>query len=210
MLRVLITDDHPVVLRGLKQILADEPGFAEPGEAHTAAEALRKLREGTWDALILDINLPDQSGLEVLREVKERTPKLPVLVMSMHPEDQFAVRILKAGAAGYLTKDAAPDELIKATRKVISGGRYISSSLAERLADVLSGTSDSSPHEALTDREFEVLRLIAQGKTVSEIADQLCLSVKTVSTYRTRLLEKMGLKTNAELMAYALRRNIVT
>lgn len=210
MIRVLVTDDHPVVLRGLKQILADEPGFAEPGEARTAAEALRKLREHTWDALILDINLPDQSGLEVLREVRERTPKLPVLVMSMHPEDQFAVRILKAGAAGYLTKDAAPDELIKATRKVIAGGRYISSALAERLADVLSGTSDSSPHEALTDREFEVLRLIAQGKTVSEIADQLALSVKTVSTYRTRLLEKMGLKTNAELMAYALRRGIVS
>jgi two-component system invasion response regulator UvrY len=210
MLRVLITDDHPVVLRGLKQILADEPGFAEPGEARTAGEALRQLRDHVWDALILDINLPDQSGLEVLREVKERTPKLPVLVMSMHPEDQFAVRILKAGAAGYLTKDAAPDELIKATRKVISGGRYISSALAEKLADVLSGTSDSSPHEALTDREFEVLRLIAQGKTVSEIAEQLDLSVKTVSTYRTRLLEKMGLKTNAELMAYALRRNIVS
>jgi two-component system, NarL family, invasion response regulator UvrY len=209
MARILIADDHPIVRRGLKQILAEEPDFSQVGEAQSAREVHQQIRESRWDILILDINLPDQSGLEVLREVREQKPNLPVLILSMHPEDQFATRVLKSGASGYLTKDSAPDELIKAVRKILSGGRYISASLAEQLAASLSGASPESPHQTLTDREFQVLCLIASGKTVSEIAAHLDLSVKTISTYRTRLLEKMNLKTNAELTSYAVRHGLV-
>jgi DNA-binding NarL/FixJ family response regulator len=207
--RILIADDHPIVRRGLKQILAEEPDFSHVGEAQCAREIHQLLRESTWDVLILDINLPDQSGLEVLKEVHDSKPNLPVLILSMHPEDQFAVRVLKSGASGYLTKDSAPDELIKAVRKILSGGRYISSTLAEQLAVSLSRGSSETPHENLTDREFQVLVMIASGKTVSEIAEHLDLSVKTISTYRTRILEKMNLKTNAELTSYAVRSGLV-
>jgi DNA-binding NarL/FixJ family response regulator len=207
--RILIADDHPIVRRGLKQILAEEPDFSHVGEAQCAREIHQLLRESTWDVLILDINLPDQSGLEVLKEVHDSKPNLPVLILSMHPEDQFAVRVLKSGASGYLTKDSAPDELIKAVRKILSGGRYISSTLAEQLAVSLSRGSSETPHENLTDREFQVLVMIASGKTVSEIAEHLDLSVKTISTDRTRILEKMNLKTNAELTSYAVRSGLV-
>jgi two-component system, NarL family, invasion response regulator UvrY len=210
MIRVLIADDHPIVRRGLKQILAEASDFAGPGEAPTAKEALQLLRDQKWDALILDINLPDQSGLEVLREVKEKYPHLPVLILSMHSEDQFGLRVLKSGASGFLTKDSAPDELIKAMRKILSGGRYISATLAEQLAASFTGEAKQTAHEQLTDREFQVLCLIASGKTVSEIADHLDLSVKTISTYRTRILEKMNMNTNAELTAYAVRQGLVT
>ena len=209
MIKVLITDDHAVVRRGLKQILADQPDMAVLGEAQNAREALQLLRQQSWDVLVLDLALPDRSGLEVLGEVRQRYPRLPVLVLSVHPEEQFAVRVLKAGAAGYLPKEGAPEELVQALRKVQAGGRYVSASLAERLALSLQNGGPEPPHERLSDREYQVLCLIASGRTVGEIADRLVLSVKTVSTYRARLLDKMGLRTNAELTCYAVRNRLV-
>lgn len=209
MIRIFIADDHPVVRRGLKQMLADEPGLAVVGEAGTAAEVLRAARSADWDLLLLDLSLPDRHGLEVLRDVRELCPRRPVLILSAHPEEQFAVRLLRAGAAGYLTKDSAAEELVRAVRKVYAGGRYVSPELAERLADALAPDADRPPHERLTDREYQVLCLIAGGQTVSEIAERLDLSVKTVSTYRARLLEKMGLHSNAALTSYAVRHGLV-
>jgi two-component system invasion response regulator UvrY len=209
MIRILIADDHPIVRRGLRQILAEEPDLAVLGEAQNAQEVLQLLRQQDWDVLVLDINMPGPSGLEALREVKDRRPTLPVLVMSIHPEEQFGVRALQAGAAGYLTKESAPDELVKAIRKVHAGGKYVSPSLGEKLASALQPGADRPPHEALSGREFEVLRLLASGKTVTEVADQLVLSVKTVSTYRARILDKMNLHTTAELMHYAILKRLV-
>lgn len=162
-----------------------------------------------WDVVILDITMPGRSGLEVLREIKKSKPRLPVLVLSMHPENQFAVRVLKRGASGYMTKESAPNELVGAIKKVLAGGRYVSTSLAEKLATYVSTDSQKPPQELLSDREFQVLRLIASGKIVSEIAKDLSLSVKTISTYRTRILEKMGLRNNAELMHYAIQHHLV-
>lgn len=209
MIRVLIADDHTIVRRGLKQILSEQPDMAAPGEARNAAEALQQVRAGVWDVLVLDISMPGRGGLDILREIRAHHAALPVLVLSTHPEEQYAIRSLKAGAAGYLTKESAPEELVKAIRKVHAGGRYVSPSLAERLASVLNVDGQTPPHERLTDREYEVLRLLASGKTVSEVADVLFLSVKTVSTYRTRILEKMGMRTNAELTSYAVRNGVV-
>lgn len=209
MIRVVIADDHAVVRRGLKDILADEPDMEIGAEASTAQELLDLVRKQRWDALVLDISLPGRSGLEVLGEVKREQPALPVLIHTMHPEDQFAVRALRAGAAGYLTKDSAPTELVKALRKIVAGGKYVGASLAEALATNMAGGATESPHEALSDREFEVFRLLASGKTVSEIAEQLYLSVKTISTYRSRILEKMQMKNNADLMRYAIQRHVV-
>jgi DNA-binding NarL/FixJ family response regulator len=209
MIRIVIADDHAIVRRGLKQIVDEEPDLQVIGEAADAAEVLGLLRRDDADVLVLDINMPGRSGLEVLSDVKQRWPKLPVLVLSVHPEEQYAMRVLKAGAAGYLTKDSAPDELVRALRKVHAGGKYVSPALAERLASALQPDSELPPHERLTDREYQVLCLIGSGKTVSEIADQLALSVKTISTYRARLLEKMNLKTNAELTHYAIRNRLV-
>jgi len=208
MIRVLVADDHPVVRRGVKQILADEPDMAVRGEARTAQETLELARNGDWDVVVLDITMPDRSGLEILKELKQERPRLPVLVLSMHSEDQFAVRILKAGGAGYLTKEAAPEALAQAIRKVVGGGRYISPSFAESLAADLAA-EDRPPHATLSDREYQVLRLIGSGNTVSQIAAQLRLSVKTVSTYRIRVLEKMRMTTNAELTHYAIRNRLV-
>ena len=162
-----------------------------------------------WDVVVLDITMPGRSGLEVLREIKKSKPKVPVLVLSMHPENQFAVRVLKRGASGYMTKESAPQELVGAIKKVLAGGRYVSTSPAEKLATYLSGDSQKPAQELLSDREFQVLRLIASGKIVSEIAKELSLSVKTISTYRTRILEKMGLRNNAELMHYAMQHQLV-
>ena len=179
------------------------------GEAINGQEVLDKVRAEAWDVVILDISMPDCSGLDILKQLKSERPKLPVLVLSMHSEDQYAVRALKAGASGYLTKDSAPDELVKAIRKVVSGGRYVGSCLAERLAFEIGADSSKLPHETLSDREFQVLRLIASGKSVTEIAAELYLSSKTVSTYRVRLLQKMNLKTNAELMHYAMQNRLV-
>jgi two-component system, NarL family, invasion response regulator UvrY len=204
-----LADDHAVVRHGLRQILADEFKRAAFGEARNAQEALDLVWKENWDVAILDITMPGRSGLDVLREIKKSKPRLPVLVLSMHPESQFAVRVLKRGASGYMTKESAPVELVGAVKKVIAGGRYVSSSLAEKLATYLSGDSQKPPQELLSDREFQVLRLIASGKIVSEIARELSLSVKTISTYRSRILEKMGLRNNAELMHYAMQHQLV-
>jgi len=208
-MRILLADDHAVVRHGLRQILADEFKRAAFGEARNAQEALDLVWKENWDVAILDITMPGRSGLDVLREIKKSKPRLPVLVLSMHPESQFAVRVLKRGASGYMTKESAPVELVGAVKKVMAGGRYVSTSLAEKLATYLSGDSQKPPQELLSDREFQVLRLIASGKIVSEIARELSLSVKTISTYRSRILEKMGLRNNAELMHYAMQHQLV-
>ena len=194
---------------GLKQILADEFKRATFGEARNAQEALDLVWKETWDVVVLDITMPGRSGLEVLREIKKSKPKLPVLVLSMHPENQFAVRVLKRGASGYMTKESAAVELVGAVKKILAGGRYVSTSLAEKLATYLASDTHKPAQELLSDREFQVLRLIASGKIVSEIAKELSLSVKTISTYRTRILEKMGLRNNAELMHYAMQHQLV-
>jgi DNA-binding NarL/FixJ family response regulator len=206
---ILIADDHAIVRRGLKQLLLDELPGATFGEAETAAETVASARSGSWDLVILDISMPGRSGLDVLKDIKAALPRLPVLVLSMYPEEQFAVRALRAGAAGYLTKDTAPEELVAAVRKVTRGGRYVSASLAERLASEVSGGTEKDPHELLSDREFQVFKLIASGLTPTAIAERLSLSVQTVSTYRTRLLEKMGMTSNAELTRYAHLRRLI-
>jgi two-component system, NarL family, invasion response regulator UvrY len=193
----------------LKQILADDFPKAEYGEARNGQDALNRVWKERWDVVILDITMPGRGGLEILKEIKKARPKLPVLVLSMHPEDQFAVRVLKAGASGYMTKESAPEELVGAIRKVLAGGRHISPSLAEIMAAYLTVKTEKPPHELLSNREFQVLRQIASGRTVSEIARELSLSVRTVSTYRTRILEKMGMKTNSELTHYAFQNQLV-
>jgi DNA-binding NarL/FixJ family response regulator len=207
-MKILLADDHAVVRHGLKQILTDEFKRATFGEARNTREALDLVWKQDWDVVVLDITMPGRSGLDALREIKKSKPRLPVLVLSMHPENQFAVRVLKAGASGYMTKESAPDELVGAVKKVLAGGRYVSTALAETLAASLSN-NQRAPQEKLSDREFQVLRLIASGKMATEIARELSLSVKTISTYRTRILEKMGMKNNAELMHYAIQHRLV-
>ena len=209
MIKVLIADDHAVVRKGLRQILEEDSEIVVAGEASNGREVMELVRTGTWDALVLDITMPGRSGLDVLKEVRLEQPRLPILVLSMHSQEQYAARVLKSGASGYLPKESAPEELVKAVRKVCSGGKYVSAEQAEKLAFMLDGASDRPPHEALSDREFEVLRLIASGKTVSQIAGDIHLSVKTVSTYRSRILEKMRMKTNAELTTYAVKNDLV-
>ena len=210
MVRVLLVDDHPVVRKGMKAILEDHMGAITVEEAGDGDSALATLDKGApFDAIVLDLSMPGRSGIDLLAEVKHRLPKVPVLIMSLHGEEQFAVRALRAGASGYLTKAAAPDQLVAAVTKIMRGGRYISEGLAERLAADVGGSHTGAPHERLSDREFEVMRGIASGKQVSEIAEQMHLSVKTVSTYRTRLLEKMGMSTNAELTRYAIENGLV-
>ncbi|MBE7474156.1 MAG: DNA-binding response regulator [Anaerolineae bacterium] len=209
MIKVLIADDHPIVRQGLRQILAGIPDMEVAGEAVNSQETLRQVRVGGWDVLVLDITMPGRSGFDILKELKHEQPDLPVLVLSIHAEEQLAVRALKAGASGYLTKENAPEELVKAIRKVVSGGRYISPRLAETLALGLDAASDRPRHETLSDREFQVMQLMARGKTLAEIAEELSLSAKTVSTYRTRLMEKLNLKTNADLMRYALDHGLI-
>lgn len=208
-MRILITDDHAVVRSGLKQILAEAFPKAEFGEATNAQEALDRVWKEPWDVVVLDITMPGRSGLEVLKEIKQSKPKLPVLMLSMHPEDQFAVRLLKVGASGYMTKESAPQELVGAVKKVIAGGRYVSPSLAEKMASYLAIDVQTPPHERLSDREFLVLRQIASGKTPTAIAKELGLSVKTISTYRMRILEKMSMQNNAELTHYAIQNQLV-
>lgn len=206
---ILVADDHAVVRRGLAQMIADECAGALVEEAATGQGAIEAVRRHAWDAVLLDINLPDKNGLEVLKEIKAVRPALPVLILSHHAEEQYAARAYKAGAAGYLTKDSAPDELSLAIRKVLAGGRYVSPSFAERMAGLLTGDLGAAPHLALSDREHLVLCRMASGKTVSQIADELSLSVKTISTYRARLLEKLQLANNAELMRYAFDQRLV-
>lgn len=206
-LRILIADDHPIVRSGLRQVLT-EAGVSEVGEAATPQQALDLSRQRQWDAVILDLGLPGRGGLDVLKDLKAEQPKRPVLILSMHAEEQYAVRALRAGASGYLTKEAAADKLLEAIQTITSGRRYISHTLAERLADTLGSDSSQPVHASLSDREFQVMRLIGSGKTVGEIADILSLSVKTVSGYRARVIEKTGLKNNAELMKYAMRHQL--
>lgn len=204
MIRVLIADDHPVVRRGLRRILEDEIDMEVAGEAQNAQEALDLVNKGQCDVLVLDIELPGRSGLDLLKELRKSLPKLPVLVLSIYPEEQFAVRVLRIGAVGYLTKESAPEDLVKAVRAVHAGGKYITPTVAELLAIELDRTTSKPAHASLSDREFEVLRMIASGKTVSQIAGELSFSVKTISTYRARILEKMRMRTNAELTHYAI------
>ncbi|HWR20605.1 MAG TPA: response regulator transcription factor [Verrucomicrobiae bacterium] len=209
MLRILIVDDHAVVRQGLKQIVGAEPDMRVTGEAANATELLAMARQASYDVVVLDIHMPGISGLDALKELKHDCPQLPVLVLSMHPEDQVAVRTLKMGASGYLTKESVPEELIKAIRKVVSGGRYVSPTLAERLvADLAIGT-DRPPHECLSSREYQVLCMIGSGKSVNNIAAQLNLSVKTISTYRARILAKLQATHTADLIAYAIRNRLV-
>jgi two-component system invasion response regulator UvrY len=208
-MKILLADDHTVVRSGLKQILAEEFKGAVFGEARNAQEALELATRERWDIFVLDITMPGRSGLEVMREIRKLRPGLPVLVLSIHPENQFAVRVLKLGAAGYMTKESAAEELVGAIKKVLAGGRYVSAALAETLAKNLSRVAVKPPQELLSNREFQVLRLIASGKIVSEIARELVLSVKTISTYRSRILQKMGLRNNAELMHYAMLHQLV-
>lgn len=209
MRRILIVDDHSVVRRGLQQILEEEFGVVEFGEAGDAQQAMEQIWRSDWDVVILDLTLPGRSGLEVLRDSRQAKPRMPVLVLSMHPEDQYAVRVLRAGAAGYLTKEAAPDELGKAVRKVLAGRKYVSPALAEELAASLLTDGDRPPHELLSDREYEVMLMIASGQSVSDIAATLSLSVNTISTYRARVLKKMGMRNNSELTAYAFKHGLV-
>ena len=209
MKQILIIDDHEVLREGVKRVFDKQPDRVSFGEASTVQEALQLVREQDWDIAILDISLGDRSGLEVLKELKQIRPRLPVLILSMHSEEQFARRAFKAGAAGYITKDSPRAELVKAVNKVISGGTYVSEAMVEKFVFGPDLNSGGPPHEALSDREFEVLRLIASGKTVSEIAVILSLSESTISTYRARIMEKMGMKTNAELTRYAMQKKLV-
>lgn len=209
MIRVLMADDHAIVRKGLRQILAEGELPCEVEEATTGREVLKMIYDADWDILVLDISLPDQSGLDLVKELKHLRPRLPILILSVHPEDQYAVRALKAGVAGYLNKDSAPDQLVQAVQRIVGGGKYISQSLAEMLAMNVGGDAQGAPHESLSDREFSVLLHIGKGKSVTEIADELGLSVKTISTYRTRILEKMNMTSNADMIRYAIEANLV-
>ncbi|HXD79925.1 MAG TPA: response regulator transcription factor [Puia sp.] len=209
MLRILIADDHAVVRKGLRQILLEEFPTAEIVETPDAATLFLKVLREEWDVVITDISMPDKSGLEVLQQIRRDYPRLPVLILSAHSEDQYAIRSLKAGASGYLCKDSASEELVGAMRRILLGKRYITASLAEKLAFQLDQDADRLPHESLSDREFEVLKFLAAGKSVSEIAGQLCLSVTTISTYRARILAKMDLKTNYDLTRYAMENKLL-
>jgi DNA-binding NarL/FixJ family response regulator len=208
-IRILVADDHAVVREGLKQILSGVPDIVVAGEASDGFQALEEARKGQYDLLLLDIAMPRISGLDVLKQLKSEKADMPVLMLSMYPEEQYAIRTLKAGASGYLAKESAPEELIAAVRKVSHGGKYVTSSLAEKLAVYLDTDTERPPHERLSDREYQVVLMIASGKTVSEIANELSLSVKTISTHRSRALEKMGFKTNAEITHYAIKNGLV-
>ena len=209
MLRILIADDHPVFRRGLRQIIQETADMVVAAEAVDGREALLKARTGEYDVVLLDITMPIRNGVDVLSQLKHERPTLPVLMLSMHPEEQYAVRALRAGASGYLTKESAPEELVAAIRKVSTGGKYVSASLAERLASIVQEDGGPLPHETLSGREYQIMCLIASGKTVSEAAGELSLSVKTVSTYRARVLGKLRLKNTAELIRYATKNQLV-
>jgi DNA-binding NarL/FixJ family response regulator len=209
MIRILLVDDHPLVRRGLKQILSDSLAEAFFDEAASGGEAVEKVRAADWDVVVLDVSLPDKSGLDVLKDLRRVRPKLPVLVLSMYPEEQLAIRALRAGAAGYVTKKTAAAELVTAVRKALAGGSYVSPSLAERLAVEIRADAHRTPHETLSDREYQVFRLLAMGHSVKEVGRKLSVSPQTVSTHRSRILEKMGLTTNAELTQYAIRNRLL-
>jgi len=210
MLRILIADDHTVVRKGLKHILLEEFPAAEVDEVPDAGEMIKKIMNGRWDIVISDLNMPGRSGLDALAQIKIMEPTLPVLILSIHPEDHYALRVLKAGASGYLSKDSAPEELVKAVQKVLLGKKYISPAIAEKLASSFTDNADKVAHESLSNREFDVMKLIASGKTVSDIAEILSLSITTISTYRGRVMAKMGLKTNADLTKYAMELQLIS
>lgn len=209
MIRILIADDHAIVRGGLKQLLSSESDFVVAGEAANGLEALKLLREQLFDVVLMDMSMPGRSGIELIKQVKSEQPKLAILVLSMHKEEQYAVRAMKAGALGYLTKESAPDLLIAAIRKVARGGVYISSGAAERMAIELYGNNDATPHTLLSDREYQVFRMIVSGMPINGIADTLSLSVKTVSTHKTRILQKMRMTNAAELIHYAVRHQLL-
>ncbi len=209
MIRILLADDHVLFREGLKQILGKHKELRVLDEAGSGTEALEKIYNEHYDVVILDISMPGRSGLDILGEIRKAHPDLPVLILSMHPEDQYAVRVLRAGAAGYLTKESAASELITAIHKVASGGRYISPSVAERLADAVKVDHQGAPHQTLSNREYQVMRMLASGKTLKEIAEDLFLSEKTISTYRARILEKMRLRNNVDLSHYAIKHNLL-
>ena len=203
LIRVLIVDDHAIVRQGLKSILSDTDDLVVAAEADCSGRALQQIREGEFDVVLMDVNMPDRNGIDTLKLIRKEAPRLPVLMLSMHAEDQYAIRALRAGAAGYLSKQSAPELLVSAIRQVASGKKYVSATLAEQLAEAIT-EDDRPPHERLSDREFQTLVMIASGKTLTQIGEELNLSVKTVSVYRARLLEKMKLKNNAELTHYGL------
>jgi DNA-binding NarL/FixJ family response regulator len=208
-IRIIIADDHAIVREGLKQILADSKDIIVTGDAENGVDAIKLVRKNDCDVLLLDISMPDRSGIEVLKQIKKESPKLAVLMLSMHREDQYAVRSLKAGAAGYMNKQSAPNELVDAIRVVAAGRKYISPALAQELANQVGDDREVPLHETLSDREYQTFIMIASGKTVSDIGDELSLSVKTISMYRSRLLQKMKLRNNAELTHYAIKNELV-
>jgi len=208
-IRIFIADDHPIVRQGLRRIVEEDPGMAIAGEAGDAAAVLAALQSTAADLVLLDVSMPGGPFLETLKELRTRHPTVRVLALSVHPEDQWAVRALRAGASGYLTKDHSPDQLLEAIRRVYRGGKYVSPTLAERLAEQLDGGAERAPHELLSDREFEVMRRLGNGLTITQIASELGLSAKTVSTYRARILEKMAVESNADLVRYAARYGLI-
>jgi len=209
MIRILIADDHAIVRSGLKQLLSGQGDFIVAGEAANGLEVLKQIREQPFDVVLMDMSMPGRSGIELIKQVKSEKPKLATLVLSMHKEEQYAVRALKAGALGYLTKESAPDQLVAAIRKVAGGGVFISSGVAERLALELGGNHDAAPHTLLSDREYQIFRMIVSGTPIGGIADDLSLSVKTVSTHKTRILQKMKMTSGAELIHYAIRHQLI-
>lgn len=209
MIKILIADDHPVVREGIKQIISKASDMQVGGEALTGQEVLDKVNSEKWDAVILDLNMPGRDGFEVMKEIRHTYPKLPILILSIYPEEQVGVRVLRAGASGFLNKESAPKELLNAIRKIYGGGKYINPSLAEKLADAFEIKSDEEPHKKLSNREFQVLSLIASGKNIIEIANQLSISEKTVRTYRERILDKIGLKNDVELTHYAIKHKLI-
>ncbi|MBX3344981.1 MAG: response regulator transcription factor [Nitrospira sp.] len=209
MTHILVVDDHAVVRQGVRQILSEQFQDAVVGEAASAQEMMEQMRRHNWDVVVLDVGMPGKSGLDALKDLKQASPKLPVLVLSAYPEDQLARRMLKAGAAGYLNKDSAPNELVRALRKILGGGKFVSAAVAELLASNLDDHCEKPLHEQLSDREYQVMCLIAVGKSLKEIADDLCVGVSTINTYRARILEKMQLRNNTELTHYALENRLV-
>ncbi len=209
MKKVLVADDHAVVREGIKRIIAETADMVVAGEATNGWEVLDKARGGDYDVVVLDISMPGKNGMEILKELKRERPGVPVLILSMHPEEQYALRALRAGASGFVAKESAPDELIAALEKVLRGSKYITSALAERLVLDIGVGSEESLHEKLSDRELQVLCLLAEGKTINQIGQELCLSAKTISTYRSRILQKTAMKTNAQLIRYAIKHGLV-
>ena len=209
MKKVLVADDHTVVREGIKRIIEETSDMVVAGEAVNGWEVLDKARGGDYDVVVLDISMPGKNGMEILKELKRERPGVPVLILSMHPEEQYALRALRAGASGFVAKESAPDELIAALEKVLRGSKYITSTLAERLVLDIGVGSEESLHEKLSDRELQVLCLLAEGKTINQIGQELCLSAKTISTYRSRIMQKMAMKTNAQLIRYAIKHGLV-